>query len=238
MRLHMKLYYCFFLVVFFIASCEGSDDGNTATVKTGRVTFVNESSYGLKVRRDSFSGPVVVEFLQGDFSKTVDVRTSDTHGFGTTFSIEYLYRIDGVFEADSGDIFASGLDFNVQINKVIEENKSYTISIPQPKNLEFRTAFIKIFNTHNLPIELRDFGRVLRQAGNNNIPISPGRTGIYSLIEIPAGGKSDIRGYNIVSTLESTQVPDFTVQNGFIYSFSFNGSSVTQTGIPQTIIFK
>ena len=217
-------------------ACENFNDNETEAIKTGRVTFVNESSYRLKIRRDSFSGPVVAEFFPGEFSQTVDMRVSDTNGYGSTFSVEYLYRINTAhdFEPDSGDILASGFDHNVQINRVIEEGKSYTIQIPQPKNLEFRTAFIKLLNTHSLPFQLQDHGRVLRQAGNNIIPVAPGKTGIYSLT--PAGGEQVYSGYRVTVNMDSTIIPDFTVKNGVVYSFTFNGSSVAMTG-EQTIIF-
>jgi len=228
------------LLIFFsihlLASCDQPTNGNEGGgVRTGRVTFFNESSYRVNVRRDVFDGPLVVELASGETS-TVDVRISD-NAFGTTFSIEYLYQVTDGFDADSGDIFAIGIDINVQINRLIEENRSITIQIPQPTNLEFRTAFIMILNTHNLPIELRYFGSILRQAGNGNIPIAPGRIGIYRLEQIPAGGERSFQGLNVVSSFDSTSVPEFTARNGIIYSFTFNGTSVTKTR-EQTIIFR
>ncbi|MDR1836973.1 MAG: hypothetical protein LBQ89_04875, partial [Treponema sp.] len=169
-------------------------------------------------------------------TKNVDIRTSDNHGVGSTFSIEYLYRINDGFDTESGEVIASGIDPNVQINFVIEENKSYTKQIPQPKNLEFRSAFIKIFNTSNLQCEFRYLSTVFKQTGNGNISVAPGKTGVYKLEGIPTGGKL-FQNYAVASTFESTTIPDFTAQNGNIYSFTYNGSSVTQTGT-QTIIFK
>jgi hypothetical protein len=238
----LKLFILFLFTVNLIIACDASGDNNgngngngKEVTKTGRVTFFNESSYRVKVHRDAFSGPGEAELGAGQ-SKAVDIRISENHGFGTTFSIEYLYRINDAFDADSGEIIASGLDFNVQINRIIEENKSYTIQIPQPANLEFRTAFIKLLNAHNLPAELRDFGRILRQTGNDIFPIAPGKTGVYKLDGIPAAGEV-YHGYEVVATYEQTVIPDFTVMNGFIYSFTFNGSSVTKTG-EQTIVFK
>ena len=229
-----------FFFILLVTSCENlnNTENPIEEAKTGKVTFVNESSYKLKVHLNSFSGPVVVEFMNNEFTKTVDVRVSDSHGFGTTFSIEYLYRINDIFDADSGEVLASGFDFNMQPNIVIEENKKYTLQIPNPTNLEFRSSFIKLYNTHNIPIELRDFGKILRQAGNNNIPISPGKTGVYILNDIPVDGEYVYKDYRVVSTTEETIIPDFTAKNAFIYSFIFNGSSVIQSGLPQSILFK
>ena len=211
------------------------DNGTTVVVKTGRVTFFNESSYKVVVHQDAFSGPVLLE-LSGGETKRVDVRTSDNYGVGSTFSIEYLYRINDGFDTESGEVIASGIDPNVQINFVVEEDKSYTKQIPQPENLEFRSAFIKILNTSTLQCELKYLGTVFKQTGNGNISVAPGKTGVYKLDGIPTGGKL-YQNYEVASTFANTAIPDFTAENGTIYSFTYNGTTVTQTGT-QTILFK
>jgi len=244
----MQKFYCavFLLIIsLIITSCPSGDDnsnnnnnennGNNVDVKTGRVTFFNESSYKVVVHQDAFSGPVLLELFAGQ-TKNIDVRTSDNYGVGSTFSIEYLYQITDAFDTESGEVIASGIDPNIQINFVVEENKSYTKQIPQPQNLEFRSVFIKILNTSNLQCEFRYLSTVFKQTGNGNISVAPGKTGVYKLEGIPTGGKL-FQDYAVASTFESTTIPDFTAQNGNIYSFIYNGNSVTQTGT-QTIIFK
>jgi hypothetical protein len=206
-----------------------SGNGNSGTeVKTGKVTFFNESSYQVVVHQDAFSGPVLLELNSGQ-SKTTDVRVSDNYGVGSTFSIEYLYRINDAFDQESGEVIASGIDPNVQINFVVEENKSYTKQIPQPQNIEFQQAFVKILNAGNLQYEFRYLGTVFKQTGNSNISVAPGKTGVYKLEGIPAAGKL-MQNYELVSTFAPTVIPDFTAMKGFIYSFTYNGSSVEKTG--------
>ena len=238
------IYLVFFLIISLIfASCSDTDNSNNdppPVIKTGKVTFFNESSYKVVIHQDTFSGPVLLELSAGG-SKKVDVRISDNYGSGSTFSIEYLYRINDAFDTESGDVIASGIDPNVQINFVVEENKSYTKQIPQPQNLEFRNAFIKILNSSSLQFELKYLGTVFKQTGNGNIPVAPGKTGVYKLPlgtegGIPAEGKL-YQNYQIASTFANTTIPDFTAKNGFIYSFTYNGSSVIKTG-EQTIIFR
>ena len=229
------LLFIFFILFISCPSEEENKNGNAVEVKTAKVTFFNESSYKTVVHRNAFSGPVLLELNAGQ-SRTIDVRISDNHGVGTVFSIEYIYRITDSFDIDSGDVFASGLDPNVQINRMIEENKPITIQIPQPANLEFRSAFIKILNSHNLPCELRYGGNVFKQAGNDNIPVAPGKTGVYKLDGIPADGRL-YQNYQVFSNFIPTTIPDFTAMNGVIYSFTYNGSSVVKTG-EQTILFK
>jgi hypothetical protein len=237
----MKIYFSILILFISLAfiSCPSDDGSNNngnpgIIVKTGKVTFFNESSYRVVVHQDAFSGPVLVELSSGQ-SKAIDVRTSENYGSGTMFSIEYLYRVTDGFDIESGDVTASGLDPSVQINRVIEENKTYTIQIPQPANLEFRSAFIKILNTHSLPCEFRYMSTVFKQTGNENIPVAPGKTGVYKFENIPSGG-SVFQNYQVAANFVNTTIPDFSVQNGFIYSFTYNGSSVTKTG-EQTILF-
>jgi hypothetical protein len=235
---NLNLFFLFPILGVLFSACPsdtGGNNGNTIVVKTGKVTFFNESSYKVVIHQDAFSGPVLLE-LSGGQSKQVEVRISDNYGIGSVFSIEYLYRINDGFDTESGEVIASGIDPNVQINRVIEENKPYTIQIPQPANLEFRSAFIRILNNHSLPFELRYLGNVFKQTGNDNIPVAPGKTGVYKLEGIPSEGRL-YQNYQVVSTFAPTTIPDFTAQNGVIYSFTYNGSSVTKTG-EQTILFK
>jgi hypothetical protein len=211
------------------------NNSNGVQVKTGRITFFNESSYKVAVHQDAFSGPVLLELNAGQ-SQKVDVRTSDNYGVGSTFSIEYLYRINDGFDTESGEVIASGIDPNVQINFVVEEHKSYTKQLPQPQNLEFQQAFVKILNAGSLQYELHYLGTVFKQAGNGNISVAPGKTGVYKLEGIPAAGKL-MQNYELVSTFTPTVIPGFTAVKGFIYSFTYNGSTVVKTG-EQTIVFK
>jgi hypothetical protein len=214
---------------------DNTGDNNGTEAKTGRVTFFNESSYRVVVHQDAFSGPVLLELNAGQ-SRAVDVRASDNYGVGSTFSIEYLFRISDAFDTESGELTAGGIDPNVQLNFVVEEQKSYTKQIPQPQNLEFQQAFLKILNTASLQCELRYLGTVFKQSGNGSIPVTPGRTGVYKMEGIPAAGRL-IQNYELVSTFENTVIPDFTVQKGVIYNFTYNGSSAVKTG-EQTIVFK
>jgi hypothetical protein len=232
----------FFAIVFpvIFSACgekESGNDNSGLVIKTGRVTFVNESGYGVVVHAEYFSGPVLLEMSAGDFEKTINVRTSDNYGIGSTFSIEYLHQITEGINAESGEVIASGIDPNVQINRVIEENKSYTIQIPQPANLEPRSAFITILNNFNLPFELMYLSTAFKQTGNGNLSVAPYKTGVYKLEGIPSEGKL-YQNYQVVSTFASVTISDFTAKNGGIYDFDYDGTSVTKRPVDRTFVFK
>jgi hypothetical protein len=212
----------------------GNND-SSLDVKTGKVYFVNHTSYDVIIHKDYFNGPILLELKEGNTSEATEVRISDNYGVGTTFSIEFLRPISDGFDIESGIVMASMIDPNIQINEVIEENKSYTIQIPQPKNLEPRSAFIKILNKYNLPFELKYLETAFKQTGNGNLSVAPGKIGIYKLENIPSEGKL-YQNYQVVSTLKSTTIPDFTAKNGITYNFEYDGTSVELTS-EQTFVF-
>jgi hypothetical protein len=218
-------------------SCPSADPGDnnadTPGLKTGKITFHNESSYSVTVHQDAFSGPVLLELSPGQ-SKRVDVRASDNYGVGSTFSIEYRYRVVDGTDLASGEVWANGIDPNIQLNLVVEENKPYTLQIPQPQALEFSRAFVKIINTSNMQFELHYLGTAFKQAGNGNLPVPPGKIGVYEFSSTTEGIL--FSGYTVHNSLQSVPVPDFTVKNSHIYNFTYDGTSVTKTG-EQKILF-
>jgi hypothetical protein len=131
--------------------------------------------------------------------------------------------VDGL-DLASGEVWAKGIDPNIQINFVVEENKSYTKQIPQPTELEFPAAFIKILNIAGMQFELHKQGTAYKQAGNGNLPVPPGKTGVYEIPSTAAGITHS--GYSVHTTFNQVNIPDFTAKNSYIYSFSYDGSSV------------
>jgi hypothetical protein len=85
-----------------------------------------------------------------------------------------------------------------------------------------------------MQFELHYLGAAFTQAGNGNLPVPPGKTGVY---EFPstAMGKT-MTGYTVHTTFQSVAAPDFTAKNGYIYNFTYNGAAVTKTG-EQKIVF-
>jgi hypothetical protein len=221
-----------FLLLFMaclLASCKNltNEEEQIINDKTVNVTFFNESSYNIIVHRDSFDGPVLLELPANSKAQTIPVRISDNN-VGTTFSIEYIrviQIIDGL-NAEIKEVPVSGTDPNLQTLYMLEVDKPFTIQIPNPKNLEVRSAYITILNTYNLPCQLQFLGTALRQADNNNISISPGKTGIYkNRYSLPVEGEL-YQGYRVGTVSESVLVPDFIMKNGVIYMFEYNGTKV------------
>jgi hypothetical protein len=229
------------LYIILLFSCNDNNNEQINEIQTVRVTFINESSYFIKVHRDSFYGPIIAEVNTSSKESEVSLRPSE----GTVFSIEYIWLIQIPENTNNEvrEVPVSGIDPNLQFPPiVIELGKPCTIQIPNPKNLEIKSAIIIIINAHNLPIELRYILRRIEQADNNNFSIAPYRQGIYKLDGISDEGEH-CQYYNIASTFESTYFSDFIPQNGtyitkkaYIYTYVFDGNSIIKTG-EQSLIF-
>ena len=66
----------------------------------------------------------------------------------------------------------------------------------------------------------------LPQAGNGLFPVPPDGTGIYRLDPILPGGLRRFEGLNVRVSVADTPVPAFDAENGYLYVFEFDGSSV------------
>jgi hypothetical protein len=232
-------------ILFLCISCSGTDPDGTGgkgdtekpgvetpadenpSAQTGNIRFFNESSYTVIIHQDAFSGPVLLELGAGQ-SKQVQARVSANYGVGSTFPAEYQYRVAEGTDLASGDVWAKGIDPNVQLNVVVEAGKSYTLQIPQPKNLEFTAAFVRILNASDMQAELRYLGTAFKQTGNGNLPVPVGKTGVYEFPSTAAG--KTMSGYTVHSTFQSAAVPDFIAKNSVIYDFTYNGTSAVKTG--------
>lgn len=227
-------------LLFLLFGCSDSsgDNSDSSTdeepkIQYGTILFFNESSYSVSVHADAFSGPVIVELASGE-SKSVSVRTSENYGIGSTFSIGFKTKIIDGYELSCGEIYAYGIDPNMQFNVNVEADKKYTLQIPQPSGLVYETAFIKILNASSNSFELTRNSVSYKQAGNGTLPVGIGEVGVY---EIPSSATgTSFENYRVKSVFESYDIPSFSAVHSHIYSFSFDGTSVIKTG-EQKIVY-
>ena len=235
--------FCILLPILLFVSCKDpavNNGTNVEIARTGKVTFKNVSSYKINVRLGRFSGIMLVELLNTGSEKTENVRVSDDHGLGTTFAIEYLFRVNDLlelFDPVYGDIYAIVEDFEMQPNLIIEEGRSYTVQIPNPnpETRIVRGSHLAIINTHNQPVDFRNLGGALRQT-NNNIPIQPYTTGVYKIEHIPQSGMR-LQGHYIRQGSVTTPFLELDMKNGFVYQYIFDGTMVKEYKPPQSIMF-
>ncbi|MBR5866694.1 MAG: hypothetical protein IKZ04_02175 [Spirochaetaceae bacterium] len=232
----MKKISLFVFTLFLLFSCSNdssfsnsSNDevGGNETGRYGTIVFFNESSYSVNIHKDAFSGPVIAELSSGQ-SKSIKVNASENYGIGSTFSIGFKTRVIDEIGLSCGEVYAYGIDPNMQLNLNVEEGKKYTLQIPQPSNLVYETAFLKIINASSMPFELTKSSVSFKQAGNGVLSVPSGEIGVY---EIPSSTVGiAFENYKLKSVFESYDVPSFFAQHSKIYNFTFDGTSVSKTG--------
>lgn len=233
----MKKIGLFVFTLFLLFSCSndsslsnssnGEVGGGNETGKYGTIVFFNESSYNVNIHKDAFSGPVIAELSSGE-SKSVKVNASENYGIGSTFSIGFKTKVIDEIGLSCGEVYAYGIDPNMQLNINVEEGKKYTLQIPQPSNLVFETAFLKIINASSMPFELTKTSESFKQAGNGVLSVPSGEIGVYEIPSSTAG--TAFENYKLKSVFDSYDVPSFLVQHSKIYNFTFDGTSVSKTG--------
>lgn len=227
---------CFFIAMFLFAfSCgkhsalQNIDDDYLADV-----SFFNASGYNVSIYQHSFSGFSLAEKLSPGNSVSFKLHPSDNYNLGSVFSIKYWYLVASGIEYLGGDVWAGAIDPNIQIVQNIKSYESYVLQIPQPQNLEFEEAYLKILNNSDMPVELTWLSTVFRQAGNEgNFSIPSGQTGVYKL-NLNTG--FEIQDYTLAQGFDKFPFIDFTAQKGYVYSFKFDGKTVTKT-MEQDLIF-
>jgi len=195
------------------------------------VTFFNESSYDVSVHLSAFSGPVLIEKLTiGDYFSTM-LSPSNNYGNGSVFSIVYWVLVANGTELACNDVWTSGIDPNMQIIQNLVGGESYVIQIPKPKNLELNGSFIKILNSSNQPFEFNYLAMTKRQADNIEIAVPSGKVGVYKVNDNYYSNKpTEIIGHTIKVVFETYPFPDLIAQNGYVYSYEFDGKTVTKKG--------
>jgi len=194
-----------------------------------QVTFCNESSYSVTIHKDNFGGPVLAELLPADCI-SIDLNPSDNHGTGTVFSVEYWHLIEN-------DILVGGKDPDRQIIQNIKAGENPPISIPQPKNLDLQESFIKILNASDMDFELRCLSMALYQV-NKTLSVQSSKSGLYNVNNIKNSScfsNDEIKGLTVKQGT-TFLFPEFTIINGYIYNFKFDGNEVIQNETEKIIL--
>lgn len=237
-RMRRLIYVVSFLFLLFGCAESSSDNGSSdfeeeTAGQYGTILFFNESSYAISVHADTFSGVVVAELAAGE-AKTVSVRASNNYGIGSVFAIGFRTKVIDDFNLACGEIYAYGIDPNMQLAVNVEAGEKYTLQIPQPSELVYETAFMQILNVSSNSFELTKNSMSYKQAGNGVLPVGVGEIGVY---EIPASAKGTaFEGYKLKSVFRDYDIPSFETVYSHVYSFSFDGSSVVKTGERNLVI--
>ena len=227
-----RVVFIFCLIVLFIGCSNGAETGgkknNNATQQDepmGIIKFFNSSSYAVSIHRDAFSGPVIAELAAGEV-KSVEVYVDNNYGVGTTFSFGFKTKVFNELETACGDVFAYGIDPNMQKTIIIEPGKEKLVTIEQPSELIFETAFLRIINASDNYFELRQNGITFKQTGNGNVPVDSGKTGVYEIMSNKEG--KSFENYKLITVFKSVDFPVFVAKYNHAYTYSFDGEKIIE----------
>ncbi len=233
MKLKLFLCLCILLILTGCSNGAGSekkDSEDTVEQKNkeeySTIKFFNSSSYSVSIHRDAFSGPVIVELLPGEL-KSVEVPVNNNYGIGSTFSIGYKTKVFNEIETACGDVYAYGIDPNMQMTLNLEPNKEKLVTIGQPSNIKFETAFLRIINSSDNYFELKKNGICYKQTGNGNLSVEAGKTGVY---EIASSSKGvNFENYKLSTVFTSVDFPSFSAKYNHSYTYVFDGNKITKS---------
>jgi len=219
----------FFSSILYFGSCE--EPVNTKTVKPAIVSFFNASSYRVDIHKkfnpEHFDQTTLVcSVAPGD---TVQVQQYPSYDqvTGDTFYLHYKIRLQDHLDAGILNIFADTQHGLSNMRFVIESDKKYTKTIPQPNSGEliFFNGYIFVQNQGDTQIQLFRDNENLPRHDNKSYFISAFGKGYY---EIPFRSETTIE-MNLLIAFSSHDVsfPVFTMEKGKLYEFTVNEDRIT-----------
>jgi len=217
--------------LLLLISC-GKHTFDTPNSAMAQVTFCNDSSYKVTIYQDYFGGPILAEDLLPADCFDAEVNPSDNYGAGSVFSIEYWHLIEN-------DILVGGKDPDRQITQNLKAGENPVISIPQPKNLDLQESFIRVFNASGMDLELNCLN-VAFYPVNGELPIPSNKSGFYrgnNVKNTSCFSNDNVKDLTVRQGLQTQYpFPEFTMTNGYIYNFKFDGKEVIQNETEKIIL--
>lgn len=232
------------LLFFLLISCQFEKKNKPDNSNSVAISFFNESSYKVELYKnvnpapnDTATEPIAV--LESNETKTVTMQPSADTSFGDTFYIRYYAMLKGSEFAEK-PVYIPAQRRLHNISFVVRNNE--TKNIPQPKSGEliFLRGYVKVLNKGSQPISVLRNSSFLQNLGkkNGNAPLLPGETGFYCIdfsdfTKLFSSGnekfKEDISDlvFTNAETIEQAAAPQFTLEEGMLYSFDWNGTDKT-----------
>jgi hypothetical protein len=238
---------CFMTIFLFSCSTPDNDENNNNNNNNNNnppatVNFFNESSYKVDIYKNlnpDYYDPttLVCTVDPGSIQKTTLYASTDQK-IGDTFYPRYKVLLADSLKTGTSDIFVDAQRNLSNVSFVVESGKTYTKTIPQPVTgeLKFVNGYITIQNLSVTQVQILRADEVLYKLDNQGVFLNSGQMGYY---EIYLSLFTDTLNINQLKAFSSSYVnfPDFVMERGKLYSFTYNGTSVTKTG-EQTIVFK
>jgi hypothetical protein len=228
-----RLLFVIFPVIFI--TCKGATDGDGTEHETATINFFNESSFRVDLYKnlnpDYFDPTTLVCSINPGQTYKLTVHASADQVIGDTFYPRYKVLLADSLQTGTQNIYVDARRDLSNISFVVEKGKTYTKTIPNPQagQLQFINGYLKIQNIGGTQIQIVRGDDILRRLDNDAVYLNTGQLGYF---EIPFS----VFDNNLTITLKANNggsfesFPAFTMERGKLYSFTVNGSAVTQQG--------
>lgn len=225
-------------------SCKYNSQDNDAQISipteqernTVEVTFYNHTPYRCILYKNvnpTFSwinAEPVADILDGQ-SVSVMLPPSENDIIGDIFYVHYYVLLADKYETQEHNVFIPAEQDILNISFVLEDGKSYLKSIPKPEKgqLHVRNIYIRFSNDSSETIELLQGNVSLTNLATHESGLHSDKIGIYELVVMDTSADTATMSVFYINSAKSFPFPEFTIERGKLYSFSFNGSSVVKT---------
>jgi hypothetical protein len=195
------------------------------------INFFNESSFRVDIYKnlnpENFDPTTLVCSVDPGQIKKATVYPSSDQTIGDVFYPRYKVLLADRYQTGTTNIYVDAQRDLSNISFVVEKNKTYTKTIPQPQQgqLRFINGYMKIQNQGPGQIQIVHGADILRKIDNEAVYLTTGQIGFY---EMPLSvfdtslNVSQLKAYS--GSYENFQV--FSMERGKLYSFTVNGSTI------------
>jgi len=227
---------CIIIVTFM--SCSGHDSDNSDNNEQpnnnppATVNFFNESSFLVDIYKnlnpDYFDPTTLVCTVNpGSIYKAILYASADKKT-GDTFYLRYKVLLANSLETGTSDIYVDAQRNLSNISFVVESDKTYTKTIPQPaaNELKFVNGYIAVQNIGSTQIQIHKADEVLYKLDDKGAYLNNGQNiGYYEIVF------SSFTDTLIISQLKAfssfyVNFPEFVMERGKLFSFKVNNTNV------------
>lgn len=234
---------CIFLCLITLISCEQANDsyndtinGNSDILKESvTLNLFNESSFKVAIYKninpseiDTSTQPVAT--ISSGQTVSLKQVASNSQTVGDVFYVRYYVQLADAFESGVNEtLYVTAQRDLSNISLVLKENETYTRTIPQPQEgqLTFDSGYLKVTNLSAYAIQILDGSTILQPLGGTDVNLGAGQARYY-LLTIPAFENEitkSLLGFYNVSTATNVVADAFTLKQGFLYTFDYNGTT-------------
>lgn len=234
---------CCLAAAMYFAACNtpntGKNDNQRHDLNTVTVHFFNESSFKVDIYRnvnpsptDTSAKPLVT--VNAGSTEKVKLPPSTDQTIGDVFYLRYNVQLADAFTSGTGKpLYVQAKRDIANIAFVLKADRSYTKTIKQPEQLNFIHCYIKVQNTGAKSFQVLQGSTYLKKLGTEELNLASGQFGFYELniSDLETSETMKTLKFFVTDSISTITVAPFLLERGKIYSFQYNGTTVTAPAV-------